>query len=168
MKDRRWIAFSAAMTTATIGFAAHDRESVAQTESKPNAQNVITVTGCVRSTDESAVGTSGSAGGSNAGTTGTAHRSPNDTSIRFILTNVTQSGSSGEATRTRGTKSGSAPSGYRLDGDGSALTPHIGHKVEIAGTVANPGSTSADNGSVLSTAPRLKVTSVRLVASNCQ
>ena len=167
MKDRRSIAFSAMMAMTTIGFAAHDRESLAQTESKPNVPSVITVTGCMRSADESAVGTSGS-GGSTAGTTGAASRSANDTSTRFILTNITRSGGSGETTGTRGTKSGSAPSGYRLDGDNSALTPHIGHKVEIAGTIANPGSTSADNASVLSTAPRLKVTSVRMLASSCQ
>ena len=76
-------------------------------------------------------------------------------------------GSSAEPAATSGVKTGSPPSGYRLDADESKLTPHVGHKVEISGTIENPGSTSAAADDVFSSAPRLKVVSIRTLAASC-
>jgi hypothetical protein len=160
-----WPAAIAAVTISSA--AAHSQANPAQTGSGSNARNVVTVTGCMRSTDQTMVGTSGIDRESAVGTTGNAV-STNDMSIKFVLVNVTETSSPGEAAGTVRTKSGSAANEYRLDGDDRKLKAHTGHKVEIEGTIANPGSTSADNASVLSTAPRLKVMSVRTVAASCQ
>ena len=145
---------------AAFGFATHLAGS-AQTEAVSSRANAITVNGCMRSADQMAVGTSGS---SVAGTSGS--RNANDSSTKFVLTNVTSNGSSAE-TATSAAKAGSPPSGYRLDADASKLAPHVGHQVEISGTIENPGSTSAAADDVFSSAPRLKVVSVRTLAATC-
>jgi hypothetical protein len=145
---------------AAFGFATHLAGS-AQTDAVSGRANAITVNGCMRSADQMAVGTSGS---SVAGTSGS--RSANDSSTKFVLTNVTSHGNSAE-TATAAAKAGSAPSGYRLDAEESKLTPHVGHKVEISGTIENPGSTSAAADDVFSSAPRLKVVSIRTLAATC-
>ena len=145
---------------AAFGFATRLAGS-AQTDAASSRANAITVNGCMRSADQMAVGTSGSPV---AGTSGS--RSANDSSTKFVLTNVTSNGSSAE-TATSAAKAGSAPHGYRLDADESKLTPHVGHQVEISGTIENPGSTSAAADDVFSSAPRLKVVSIRTLAANC-
>ena len=62
--------------------------------------------------------------------------------------------------------SSSAPiaSSYRLDADASKLTPHVGHKVEISGTVQPSTSSSS---SAASAAPTLKVDNVKMIAATC-
>jgi hypothetical protein len=145
---------------AAIGFATHLAAS-AQTEAASSRANAVTVNGCMRSADQMAVGTSGS---SVAGTSGS--KSANASSTKFVLTNVTADSSSAEPPATSGVKSGS-PSGYRLDANESKLTPHVGHRVEISGTIENPGSTSAAADDVFSSAPRLKVVSIRTLAASC-
>ena len=74
----------------------------------------------------------------------------------------------------RGT-SGTSPSAsasaksYRLDADDSQLTPHVGHKVEITGTVQGGASASSATSTGSTTnAPKLKVDSVKMIASSCQ
>jgi hypothetical protein len=78
----------------------------------------------------------------------------------------------------------SAGSQYRLDADDSKLSPHVGHKVEVTGTVEDhqmsgststggttppsTGGTSTGGSSMSATnAPRLKVDTVRMVSSTC-
>jgi hypothetical protein len=162
MRHPRCPATLALVVLASIGFAAGVAVS-AQTDAASNRSNEITVTGCIRSTDQIAVGTSGS-DGSSAGTTGS--RSGNDSSTKFVLTNLSSSESSGETAGTSGTKAASTASGYRLDAEASKLTPHVGRKVEISGTVANPGSTSPGD-ALFGGAPRLKVISIRAIGSDC-
>jgi hypothetical protein len=93
--------------------------------------------------------------------------------MKFILTSGTSSGGSRETVGTSGTtgeaKAASIATGYRLDADANQLISHVGHKVEITGTPEKPGSASPGvaNGSVLSSAPGLKVESVRMIASSC-
>jgi hypothetical protein len=61
---------------------------------------------------------------------------------------------------------------YRLDAENSKLSPHVGHKVEVVGTVDELAGTAAGSvdqsttGSAAS-APKLKVQSVRMIASIC-
>jgi hypothetical protein len=168
MSNRRGSVILSAIFVAIVASAAANAASPAQAGSRSNDRNVVTVVGCVRNADESVVGTGGGADAAVAGTAGTSSPRPNDSSIKFMLVNVT-SGSSNDVVGTSGTKSGSAPLGYRLDGDAQTLNPHVGHKVEIAATIANPGSTaSPENSSILITAPRLKVISVRTLAPTCQ
>jgi hypothetical protein len=64
---------------------------------------------------------------------------------------------------------------YRLDADESKLTPHVGHKVEITGTIdrdaaAPRTSTSGSSGastSARTSAPKLKVEEIKMIASSC-
>jgi hypothetical protein len=67
---------------------------------------------------------------------------------------------------------------YQLDGSASELKPHVGHEVEIKGSLesssssgtSSTGSTSstgtATSGST-SSGQRLKVESVRMISSTC-
>jgi hypothetical protein len=54
-----------------------------------------------------------------------------------------------------------AVSSYRLDADDSKLAPHVGHKVEITGSLDRASSSSP------SSSPRLKVDNVKMIASSC-
>jgi hypothetical protein len=55
----------------------------------------------------------------------------------------------------------SAASTYKLDADDSKLSPHVGHKVEITGSLDQASSSSP------SSSPRLKVDSVKMIATSC-
>jgi hypothetical protein len=87
-------------------------------------------------------------------------------STTFILTNASPSGSG-----TVGTAGSPKPAAkYRLDADEAKLAPHVGHKVEITGTVDEQSvSPSAPGGAVASaaTSPKFKVDSVKMVAAAC-
>jgi hypothetical protein len=135
--------------TGLMGFATQDA-GIGRYEAQPSKSNSITVNGCLRSTDQMMVGTSGRAG--------TEPRSANDSSIKFVLT--------GAAPADR-TKSDTPATAYRLDADENALSSHAGHRVEIVGKIENPGSTSPRSDSVFSSAPRLKVVSVKSLGSSC-
>jgi hypothetical protein len=54
-----------------------------------------------------------------------------------------------------------AASSYRLDADESKLSPHVGHKVEITGSLDQASSSSP------SSSPRLKVDNVKMIATSC-
>jgi hypothetical protein len=103
---------------------------------------------------------------------------------KFILSNAMSSDSSKSAGATTGTsgttasstKASATASSYRLDADDSKLTAHVGHKVEVTGTIESDsstaaasasGSTSGTSASATSSAPKLKVDSVKMIASTC-
>jgi hypothetical protein len=80
-----------------------------------------------------------------------------------MLNNVTSTPS---ASATAGTAGATTPaSSYRLDGEDSKLTPHLGHKVEITGTVAKEAS--ATGTAMSASAPKLKVESVKMISDSC-
>ena len=54
---------------------------------------------------------------------------------------------------------GNASTAYRLTGDATMLAPHIGHTVEVAGTLTTPAGTRQDT---------LKVNSLVWIASSCK
>jgi hypothetical protein len=54
-----------------------------------------------------------------------------------------------------------AVSSYKLDADDSKLAPHVGHKVEITGSLDQASSSSP------SSSPRLKVDNVKMIATTC-
>jgi hypothetical protein len=126
------------------------------------------VTGCLQRESSTAT----------AGTTGTAGTtSASSSAAGFVLKVSPPSSPAGSpAGATTGT-SGSTASSYKLDADESKLTPHIGHKVEITGSVDKSMSSTAPSGSTSSAAgatasaganaPKLKVDSVRMIAASC-
>jgi hypothetical protein len=116
------------------------------------ADDKVTVTGCLERAKETASATA-------TGTAGSAAASASTN--KFVLNNVTSSPS---ATGTAGASATTASS-YRLDGDDSKLTPHVGHKVEITGTVAKEAS--ATGATMGASAPRLKVEDVKMLDKAC-
>lgn len=127
---------------------------------KPSASaKSITVTGCIQRAEQGPTGTSGTPGAS------AAANEP-----KFLLTNAAM-GSSG--TGTSGT-AGSVPSSaavsseYRLVAEDAKLTDHVGHKVEISGTVEKASSAATQPPAAsAANAPKLKVDTVRMIASTC-
>jgi len=114
------------------------------------AGDKVTISGCVERADQVATPAS-------AGTT--------VDSLSFVLINtppqqVGTTGSTGAANRET-----SMDKGYRLDAEVGKLNPHVGHKVEIAGTVMEPamasGAASAANG------PKVKVDSIKMLSETC-
>jgi hypothetical protein len=86
----------------------------------------------------------------------------------FSLTNVSPAGAGAVAT----SGAAAAAKSYRLDGSETTLTPHVGHKVEITGTVEEPRPASAAaagaaSGSANAPTATLKVDSVKMVSTTC-
>ena len=138
-----------------IGLAIVSTQS--PTTQQPARPATITIEGCIQrhaitstapSSTPGAVGTSGSLSSS------------------FVLTDVTK------AIGTSGRAEPDAPKPtYRLDAEDSKLSPHVGHRVEVIGTLdemaeKTSGLSDADAAKIAA-APKLKVESVRMIASNC-
>jgi hypothetical protein len=90
----------------------------------------------------------------------------------FTLTNAAAAGASAPV-GTAGGPSATVAKTYRLDAAESMISPHVGHKVEITGTVEDqPGSSAGEpaTGAAASAtaAPKLKAESVKMVATTCQ
>src|SRR5262245_59946811 len=102
----------------------------------------ITIEGCIQR---------GASSGATAATAGTTAPAP----AAFMLTSAMKPAGSSSPT--------TVASSYRRDADASKLTPHVGHKVEISGTV-QPASGSA---SAAAAAPTLKVDNVKMLAATC-
>jgi hypothetical protein len=117
---------------------------------RANADKKVTYSGCIERQPASAAAVTGAP------------------TMPFMLTNATAAGA-GAPVATSGTGAASAAkASYRLDGTETTLTPHVGHKVEITGTVeeqrpAAGGATSASN----APAGTLKVDSVKMVSTTC-
>jgi hypothetical protein len=118
------------------------------------------ITGCVARMEPPAGGAAAESTAGRAGET-----------TRFVLNNAMRSTG---ATGTTGSTSASIASMYRLEGEDSQLTPHVGHKVEITGTAQSRATASASSSaggasaSVSSTAaPLLKVESVKMISTSC-
>src|SRR4029077_5412723 len=148
MTTRIWSGTCAAITFGlAVGL-------VAQTPQSTPAKN-ITVSGCIQRATESPTGTSG--------TTGAA---PGMNETKFLLTGAAMSPTG--TTGTAGTPPSTAvASEYRLDADDATLTPHVGHKVEISGAIQEATSTTTPPTASAANAPKLKVNSVRMIASTC-
>ena len=92
------------------------------------------------------------------------------TNARFMLNNIVPNAPSMTAmVGTSGSEKAPKASSYRLDGDDSKLSPHLGHKIEITGTVEDrPMSAGTPAASGWATeAPKLKVETVKMIASSC-
>lgn len=127
------------------GVAAQEPSSRAPVPAPDNDKVVIT--GCVQRAAQLPVGTTGTVG---------------DTDVsKFILTKASSASDS---------QSTAAPRTYRLDADDSLLTTHVGHKVEIIGVLdsAKAGtSATGDPAPPATSASKLKVTSVKMIAAAC-
>src|SRR5580765_21518 len=173
MKKQAWTGLMAETAcTLAIGVSAQTagQTSPAQRPTSTTASDSITVTGCLQRESSTAT----------AGTTGTSGSTSASSSVSgFILkvippSTASTTGSTAAGATTTGTSGNTAS--YKLDADDSKLTPHVGHKVEITGSLdksmstAPAGSTSAAGGasaSAGSNGPKLKVDTVRMIAASC-
>jgi len=120
------------------------------------AAKAITIEGCV-ARSATATATTGAVGTTGAASAATA----------FILEKAAKPAA---ASSTDTASSNVIAPTYRLDADESKLTPHVGHKVEVTGTVeaAMPSSTGAASASTgAAMAPKFKVDSVKMLAATC-
>jgi hypothetical protein len=118
--------------------------------------NTITVQGCVTPSVNAVSATPDA-----VGTSGTSV----STATAFILaTAMKPAGTSGSSAAS----SAPAASAYQLDVEDSKLIPHVGHKVEISGTlVATPPTTAAASAPGATPSPTLKVATVRMIEETC-
>ncbi len=191
MTKRIWTGTCAAIMglAAAVGNA---QTSSAPQANPPNSDRKIVVTGCLKEAPASAAtttapgiagatGTAGTAGAAGTAgtagataTTGTAGAAPDAAAPNFILTNASASSAdSPAATSTQGAApAASAPVSqtYRLIANATALTPHVGKKLELTGTLedqpAATGTTESSAGSDRNT-PALRVQSGKVVAASC-
>ena len=179
MKRTAWMA--AAIACATTLSVAAQTPSTTTSRATDNPADKITVTGCLQEPSRSS-----------AGTTSTA----STTSSSYILANATMGSASSSSTTgtTAGTTAAPTTAGttgtttagstarseasYLLDGRESDLKNHVGHRVEVSGTLessdkaaaSSPTSTTT-SGSASSrmdtSSQRLKVSSVRMISAEC-
>jgi len=147
--------FGAVACALAIGVAAqtaNPSQTPSSSSSQTKMDNKVTVTGCVQRADTAApTGTSGSTAAASS-------------SSKFILENAKSGSSSSSSTAgTTGSASSATASSYKLDADDAKLTPHVGHKVEISGTIESASSAASSSMS----SPTLKVDSVKMIASTC-
>lgn len=146
MRQTLWPVFLVAIVCAvTVGLVAQ-----APGGTPPQASKQVTFSGCI----EKAPSTSAAAPAAGAEST------------TFILTNASPAGAG--AVGTAGAAKPAAR--YRLDVEDAKISPHVGHKVEITGTVEDqPSSASPPSGAAASGAggPKIKVESIKMVAATC-
>ena len=122
----------------------------------------VTVEGCLQKGTASNTATPGATVGTSGSTTG------------FVLANAMKPSASAGAPAappaaerpSAGAGSTSIASSYRLDADDSKLTPHVGHKVEITGSIDDSAAAPAAGPNATSM-PKLKVDSVKMIAATC-
>ena len=155
MKLRIWSATCTAIVLGvSVGILAQDAPA-RQSESQSAAAKKITVTGCVAKAQQAATGTTGSTD---------AAASAKET--KFVLSDAAMSSSA--TADTAAPPATAIASEYKLDAADAKLTPHVGHKVEITGTVEeSKGPTQAPAASAAN-APTLKVDNLKMVAASCK
>jgi hypothetical protein len=156
----RAILMAAAFACATVVSTAAQTPSPSTGKTDDKA---VTVTGCLQDASASPAGSTARTG--------------------FILANATigsastpSSSSTVGTTGTAGTSASARGTSYVLEGHDADLKSHVGHKIEVTGTVepkskasASPDPAAAAPGSPASSmaADRLTVSSVKMIAAEC-
>jgi hypothetical protein len=141
--------------------ALHAQAPPSQASSR-DLPGAITVTGCVERADEVA---------------GNSAAAATVDSLSFVLIHAVKGPAAETPTATTGTTGASTSSTkpiakgtmYRLDGDVRTLNPHVGHQVEITGSILAPTATAADSADATSAAnaARMKVDQIKMVSDTC-
>jgi hypothetical protein len=162
MSDRHLITTTLGLLlgASLTALAAQTPSPAAQTAASTSAPtNAITVQGCIQPSVNAVSATPDAVA---AGTSGSV-----STATAYILASaIKPTGTSGSSA------SASAPIAptYQLSAEDSKLTPHVGHKVEITGTLLSPNasaSSRAASAAGLAPAPTLKVENVKMIADSC-
>jgi hypothetical protein len=187
---------AAVVSVATAGMLAQTApQTTPQTTPQPpteqsapsSSANKITVTGCLKAAPSTAsdtasaadanptatAGTAGSTVPQTAGTSGSGAAAttpaPAATDARFILTAATTAPAAADAasgTAANGANATGTAQTYRLIANPTALSEHVGKKLELTGTI--DASSAADPKDPSAAAPALRVESGKIVAASCQ
>lgn len=126
------------------------------TQTNRTVPGEVTLTGCVERADQMTA----------AGTAGTAGTTVD--SLSFVLIHAAKGTAADLRTAgTSGTKADTKGSVYRLDADIAKLNPHVGHKIEVTGTLDAATAAGSADPSSAEAAPRLKVDGVKMVSETC-
>jgi pilus assembly protein FimV len=133
----------------------------------------ITVTGCLKSAPAAgdATTTAGTAGAT--GTAGAVGTAGDRADANFVLTDATTSSAAPDpsgASTTTSASSQTARQTYRLIANPAALSPHVGKKLELTGTVEDQpasGSTTSSAAPASST-KALRVEAGKVIAASCE
>ena len=159
MNKKIWSAACGAIVAGAVSVAFAQAPTSSASQSQSMSAKTLTVTGCVARAEQSPTGTSGMTGATSA------------TEPKFILTNAALGSSTTPgATGTTGTAAApatSVASEYRLDASDAKLSEHIGHKVEITGTVEKASASEQKPSASAANSPILKVDTVKMLASSC-
>jgi hypothetical protein len=90
-------------------------------------------------------------------------------SLSFVLTHASRDGKAASSKPADARGSAVEPGSiYRLDGTVAMINPHVGHKVQVSGTVeATAGTSGGTDPASAANAPRLKVGSIKMLAETC-
>jgi len=146
------------MTTFAVGYAvALHAQAPTSRQSNRTTPGAVTITGCVERADQVAASTT-----------------PGVTvdSLSFVLIHAVTGTAADAPTGTSGSSASSAVAKrglYKLDGALSALNPHVGHKVEVTGTLVPASAPPADATDPTSAenAPKMHVDHLRMVSETC-
>ena len=167
MRANVWTGMCAAIVSvAAVGVFAQEPQTP-QPPAAPQATPAtsdspkITVTGCLKAapsmagdvTSATPTGTAGSTAATPTGTAGTTEPA----TAKFVLTGASASPADGAAASAQT---------YRLIANPTALTEHVGKKLELVGTI--DASSTPDPKDPSATAPALRVESGKIVAASCQ
>ena len=160
------------------------QEPTPQTTTASGADHKVTITGCLKAAPEAttadATGTTGTAGTGTTGTAGTTGAA-GAADAAYVLTDASvKPADTTGATTTPDTPTPASPSTttagssgqtFRLIANPSALTPHLGKKLELTGTLENEGGSAAAGSASASgpgaKGPALRVESGKIVANSC-
>lgn len=127
-------------------------DSSAQSAPKTMAKaDTLTIQGCIQRSAQASSATPGATGTAGA------------TSAAFILANAMRPAAAAPSAAASAT----IASSYRLDADASKLSPHVGHKVEITGTLDASAPAAAPSSPGAAAPPRIKVDNVKMLAASC-
>jgi hypothetical protein len=155
MRQTLW-SVSLIVCAMTVGLLAQAPNSSAPQASK----QVVTFSGCVEKAPAE------KAPGDEANPVGAAPAA----STKFLLTNATAAATTTTTTTSAvGTTGATKPAAkYRLDVDEAKISPHVGHKVEVTGTVEEQPASAAAAATSSAASPKLKVDSIKMIASECK
>ena len=122
------------------------------------AGETVSVSGCVERAQRD-----GSLSATAAGTTATPNTAPTEANSGEMVNAFTLK----DATPV-GEKASSGPTEYALQGNGSELAKHVGHRVEIAGSLLpSVAELQANKAKPAEGIRRVQVTGVKMIASKC-
>ena len=171
MTNNTWTAACSAMVvSAAIAVMAQTQPPPTQTPTPTPQQNSassdqrITVTGCLRQApaDNAATDTATGGAATTAGTTGTSGApatggAGSPAEAKFVLADAKKTSADGAPAQT-----------YRLVANPAALTPHVGKKLELTGTLVDQAAAAGGSQGAAATGPTLRVESGKVLAASCE